>query len=354
MSWISGKPIGSLNENTVKTYFIVRFLSPVLNKSFYYNESNREEIYQKALQFRYNESEKRDKTHNKYRFVVDKNGEEYVEVKLNHKDGEQIMMCDKEDLPIVEKYIWRAYKSFKTFYVGHSENQAKDLKNEKFHRLIYPEYDEIDHIDRNGLNNRRKNLRDNINNINYRNQSLRIDNKFGKTGIHFDKSKQAYIAQWQVDGKRSNKAFSIAKYGDNAEDEAIKFRQNVDKVHQIYNGYDVDDIEKLNINDDEKVELNKIIKVEKKYTKGISFDNKKNVFTINHNFKKVRLLSFCIYTNRIGYENGLELAEDIKSICNDKINQNHTIEEATEIMEKLKIDFNERKKSMPNLTNNIF
>jgi len=62
--------------------------------------------------------------------------------------------------------------------------------------------------------------------------------------------------------------------------------------------------------------------------RGISFDDKKNFFTIYHNFKKERLLCFNIYTNKIGYNNGLNFAEYIKDTCNSKINNNHTIEEA--------------------------
>ena len=73
------------------------------------------------------------------------------------------------------------------------------------------------------------------------------------------------------------------------------------------------------------------------------------VKNIYHYFKRITLLRFHIYTNKIGYYNGLVLAEYIKESCNSNITPNLTIEEAEEIMEELKIDFNERKEQLKNL-----
>ncbi len=345
MEWQGGKPKGSVNERKDKGAFIVRFLSPTLYKSFYYYEEKyRDIIYKRALKFRYEESERRGKTYNKYRYVTDKNGIEYIEIKLNHLDGVQIMMCDKEDFHLVEKKVWHAHKDKKTYYVVHSENKA--TKNERFHRLIYPEYKEIDHIDRNGLNNRRNNLRSNIDNINYKNQSLRKDNKNDKTGVHYDKHKVAYIVQWSVDGKRHNKTFSIFKYDENAQQEAIKFRENIDKLYQIHNGYNIDEIDKLQIDDIEKEELNNIVNQEKKYIRGISYNDNIKCFDICHYHKKIRMLQYHIGIRKMGYENGLKLAEYIKTLCNEKINKNLTIDESKNIIEGLKIDFDNRKKEL--------
>ena len=118
--WQGGKPIGSLNKRKDTECFVVRFLNPTLTKGFYYKRSgNKEEEYEKAIKFRYEESERRSKTRNKYRYITDENGEEYIEVKLYHQDGEQIMICDNGDLDLVEKYTWYAYKDKKTYYVKH-------------------------------------------------------------------------------------------------------------------------------------------------------------------------------------------------------------------------------------------
>ena len=79
--------------------------------------------------------------------------------------------------------------------------------------------------------------------INEKNQKKRIDNKTGKTGVHYDENTNRYIVQWAEDSIRKKKSFSTNKYGINiARDMAIKFRQEMDQITDTYNGYIVNDI----------------------------------------------------------------------------------------------------------------
>lgn len=127
----------------------------------------------------------------------------------------------------------------------HSGKKTLNLPSQIFHRLLHPEWPEIDHINRDGLDNRRKNLRDGSNSVNVQNQSKRIDNTSGKTGVHFSKSKNAWIVQWPENGKRKCKMWTVSKYGDEkAKNLATKFRIDMDKELDINNGYKSDGEEK--------------------------------------------------------------------------------------------------------------
>ncbi len=327
MEWIGGKPMGSLNERKDQNHFVIRFLSPTLAKSICYGKCrSKEEALQLSLDYRYKEAEKRGKIWNKYRIAKDKNGNEYLEVKLEHPTGEKIMLCDLEDLPLVEKYVWRATFSNGVFYVTHSSNSAKNLKIERFHRLIFPNYKEIDHINRNGLDNRRKNLRncDGLEFRNTQNQSKRKDNKSGKTGVHYDKHKEGYIVQWSDGKKRYSKTFCVKKCGTDieAKNVALKLRQNLDKYFGIYNGYNVNEIDDnfSNISEEEKQEIEELM-VEKKSLRGMHFNPDKKVFQVFHKYKKVCLLRVDVNVNKSGYDDAKQFAEELKLKCLNEINK---------------------------------
>jgi hypothetical protein len=142
---------------------------------------------------------------NRYREVDD-----YLEVELQ---SGFIMKCDKQDLSLVERFIWHAKKDNNNNYCYGCEGQNK---KHIFHREIEPwgeqeEWKQVDHINRNGLDNRRINLRNGDDSINNLNQRKRKDNKSGKTGVHYSNYHNLWVVQWQENGKRKKKSFSICE-----------------------------------------------------------------------------------------------------------------------------------------------
>lgn len=237
--WQGGKPGGSLTNNINKGIIKVRFTNPNLAKSFNYSLETKVKAENDSKTFRYDESDKRGLLKNRYRYVKDIHGGEFIEFELqNNMYG----YCDVSDINILNKCIWTAKQSNDKYYVGHSKNNSNPT-SEKFHNLIFPEYISVDHINRNGLDNRRINLREATSTINEKNQKKRIDNKTGKTGVHFDINTNRYIVQWTDGTRRKKKSFSTNKYGINvAREMAIKFRQEMDQETDTYNGYIINDI----------------------------------------------------------------------------------------------------------------
>ena len=120
----------------------------------------------------------------------------------------------------------------------------------KVHRIIYELFNGnigeyyIDHIDRNKLNNKIENLRAVKHESNMRNIPKRKDNVSGVTGVSLVKSSNPktsdyWAAYWTpLDGKRKAKYFSILKYGDNAFELAVQFRdKKIDELNKIGFGY---------------------------------------------------------------------------------------------------------------------
>lgn len=111
-----------------------------------------------------------------------------------------------------------------------------DGKEVKIHRIIYylfhNDFDynntalKIDHIDGNVSNNAIQNLRMVSQSENNRNSKLQKSNKSGINGIHNFRSKG--FENWRVsisyNGKKYTKSFSVLKYGKEALDMAIQWR----------------------------------------------------------------------------------------------------------------------------------
>lgn len=72
----------------------------------------------------------------------------------------------------------------------------------------------VDHINGNKLDNRYENMRVVSSTVNHRNKKQYNTNKTGVTGVHYDKSRDRYVAQWTgLDGKGRSKMFTVAKHG---------------------------------------------------------------------------------------------------------------------------------------------
>lgn len=122
-----------------------------------------------------------------------------VQIILRDTHGNQIgeAIIDKADLEIVSKHKW--YLTAKGYVMTRI-----DRKKQLFiHRLLLnPAPDKvIDHIDRDPLNNRRSNLRECTAGENLLNSKVRKDNITGQTGIVFRKSRNAYVARINRNGK---------------------------------------------------------------------------------------------------------------------------------------------------------
>jgi len=187
---------------------------------------------------------------NQYRLIDN----EYLEVKLQ---GDYILKCDIDDFLLIIRHTWCAKPDKNNLYCYTSIKGNKNKKN-IFHRKIRPwgeneEWKQVDHINLNGLDNRRSNLRDGSGNLNNLNQRTRKDNKSGKTGVHYSNYDKSWTVQWQENGKRKTKSFSVSdtpleqrnKYNhcklfrtyEEAKKLAENFRKQKDKQLGYTNGY---------------------------------------------------------------------------------------------------------------------
>lgn len=151
----------------------------------------------------------------------------------NTKKETATCLFDYDDLSILKQHSW----SIRADKQGHYRVKAegKDL-----HQFLI-EYDSesycIDHIDQNPLNNCRNNLRITTNSINSTNAKARLESKTGIRGVYFRAarpgiSKDSWICEWSIEGKRHTKSFSCDKYGENEAFElAKKFRE--DKLKEM-------------------------------------------------------------------------------------------------------------------------
>jgi hypothetical protein len=114
---------------------------------------------------------------------------------------------DAQDAETVGLFKWHAVRSGKTHYARTCTKKLGKFRSAQMHRMIAgldPESSaQIDHIDRDGLNNRRANLRITGGTLQKLNQTVRLDNTSGVTGVHLrpDGKWQARIGLY---GKRYN------------------------------------------------------------------------------------------------------------------------------------------------------
>lgn len=97
----------------------------------------------------------------------------------------------------------------------------------KAHRIVWilntgrKLFNQIDHVDRDRSNNRFENLREVTHTLNRRNIIKQVNNSTGSTGVLWWESRSACgkysstyaTAQWNTDGKKQIKRFSVKKYG---------------------------------------------------------------------------------------------------------------------------------------------
>jgi hypothetical protein len=118
---------------------------------------------------------------------------------------------------------------------------GKEIKK-KVHRLIAKMFipnpnnlEFIDHINHNRSDNRLENLRWVSRKDNNRNRCMNKNNTTGNQGVYFrNDDYDRWVTDWiDNQGVRRSKSFSINKYGDNAKQLAIDYRQKM--VDKFYN-----------------------------------------------------------------------------------------------------------------------
>ncbi|MED1954624.1 HNH endonuclease [Brevibacillus centrosporus] len=126
---------------------------------------------------------------------------------LERKDGSIFeTLIDTEDLGIVQKHRWFAYKSTTTqkFYAKAQDYIDQKVVDIRLHRLLTnaPKGMFVDHINHDPLDNRRSNLRvvSNMENMQNRSGSQR-NSKSGVRGVSWSKKQNRWKAAIGVNGK---------------------------------------------------------------------------------------------------------------------------------------------------------
>jgi len=123
--------------------------------------------------------------------------------------GNKLLICNYEDLYLVETHTWCCSDGYAVTKTSSSANQ------QYFHNLAMrhiPTEITVDHINRNGLDNRKSNLRlvDWIQNIN---RGIKSNNTSGVTGVSYYKNPGTWVAKWQdIDCNQCREYFSLKKH----------------------------------------------------------------------------------------------------------------------------------------------
>jgi len=115
-------------------------------------------------------------------------------------------LVDNDDFEFLNQWKWYATKQGNTFYAHRDSRNRKRNKGNivSMHREIMnnPNNKLVDHIDGNGLNNQRKNLRFCTKSENGMNQKIHKNSTSKLKGVTFDKSRQKYLAQINVNKRK--------------------------------------------------------------------------------------------------------------------------------------------------------
>jgi len=139
--------------------------------------------------------------------------------------GNKLLICDYEDLDIVESYNWCCSN-------GYAATGTSSANPQYFHNLIMrhiPTEITVDHINRNCLDNCKSNLRLADRRIQIINRGRQVNNNSGVTGVSYNKKSKGWVAEWQdIDGNQCSKSFGSKKYtNDVTKAKAIEHRQRM-------------------------------------------------------------------------------------------------------------------------------
>jgi len=139
--------------------------------------------------------------------------------------GNKLLICDYEDLYLVEMHTWYSSNG----YAATKTSGSTTLQY--FHNLTMqhiPNEITVDHTNRNGLDNHKSNLRLVDRRIQSINHGCQVNNNSGVMGVSYKKPR-AWVAKWNdIDGNQCCKWYSSKKYGhDIAKTKAIKHCQKM-------------------------------------------------------------------------------------------------------------------------------
>lgn len=155
--------------------------------------------------------------------------ENHAEMALHNNELTKI---DIADIERVQALIWHKHNGVTDDCVQ-SSNPRTILHH---HLLEFTAHSglSVDHINRNPMDNRRVNLRIANNKTQCINRNQNSRNTSGYAGVTYNSGSKCWVAAWEHEGKRCSRAFSVAKYGDNAKVLAIAHRKHIETTHPDY------------------------------------------------------------------------------------------------------------------------
>lgn len=142
----------------------------------------------------------------------------------------QFALVDDADYVWLNQWKWHALRHHNTFYAMRQQNNGDYSKRQHISMhgqiLNLPQGTEGDHVDGNGLNNQRSNIRISTHQQNMHNMKKRSDNTSGFKGVTFDKRRNKWRAQIQV----NNKPIHLG-YFDTAESGHSAYQEASEKYH---------------------------------------------------------------------------------------------------------------------------